>query len=58
MPQNSVESTSARRVFLTAIIFIFGFGLPAGMCQTIDLAKQIFKSVTMPLPSPERPTLE
>src|ERR1041385_6776456 len=33
MPQNLVESTSARRVFLSVIIFIFGMGLPVGMCQ-------------------------
>ena len=33
MPQTSVESTNARRVFLPALMFIFGLALPAGMCQ-------------------------
>ena len=32
MPQISVKSTNARRMFL-AIAFIFGLGLPVGMCQ-------------------------
>src|ERR1051326_2963703 len=40
MPQISVKSTNARRVFL-AIAFIFGLGLPVGMCQqreqTVDV---------------------
>ena len=40
MPQNSVESTSARRVFLAVIIFIFSLGLTAGMCQQSGMSGQ------------------
>lgn len=40
MPQNLVESTSARRVFLGVIIFILGLGLPAGMCRQSDMHGQ------------------
>lgn len=40
MPQNLVESTSARRVFLAVIIFIFGLGLTAGTCQQSGMSGQ------------------
>lgn len=40
MTQNSVESTSGWRVFLAVIIFIFGMGLPAGMCQQGGMSEQ------------------
>lgn len=40
MPQNLVESTSARRVFLAMAIFILGLGLPAGMCQQSEISGQ------------------
>jgi hypothetical protein len=39
MPQNSVESTSVRRVFLAVVIFFFGLA-PAGMCQQSDMRGQ------------------
>ncbi len=40
MPQNSVESTSGRRVFLAVIIFIFGMASPPGMCQQSGMSEQ------------------
>ena len=40
MPQNLVESTSGWRVFLAVIIFIFGMGPPAGMCQQSGMSEQ------------------
>src|SRR5215467_6177868 len=36
MPQAPVQSKNGQRVFLTVIIFIFGLGLPVGMCQQSD----------------------